>query len=129
MIAFEKKKKKRGSFSSSRSRMIEEQRTPSLSLLLSKMNRYKTNSIYQNLFSLDYIVNEKKSVLMSVLNEDFIRMNREGIIWEKRAFLSQIDDDAIFLIRDIFFLFFFSRKDTSNHEPTKFNLPYSTVLK
>ena len=87
--------------------------------------------MYQNLFSLDYIVNdEKKSVLMSVLNEDFVRMNREErIISSLRAFLSQIDDDAIFLIRDIFFLFFFSRKDTSNHEPTKFNLPYSTVLK
>lgn len=107
MIAFEKKKK-RGSFSSSRSRMIEEQRTPSLSLLLSKMNRYKTNSMYQNLFSLDYIVNdEKKSVLMSVLNEDFIRMNREErIISSLRAFLSQIDDDAIDEKEDIFFLFF-----------------------
>ena len=82
MIAFEKKKK-RGSFSSSRSRtmMIEEQRTPFLSLLLSKMNRYKTNSIYQNLFSLDYMVNEKKSVLMSVfLCEDFIRMRE---LWER----------------------------------------------
>jgi len=108
MIAFEKKKK-RGSFSSSRSRMIEEQRTPSLSLLLSKMNRYKTNnSMYQNLFSLDYIVNdEKKSVLMSVLNEDFVRMNREErIISSLRAFLSQIDDDAIDEKEDIFFLFF-----------------------
>lgn len=107
MIAFEKKKK-RGSFSSSRSRMIEEQRTPSLSLLLSKMNRYKTNSMYQNLFSLDYIVNdEKKSVLMSVLNEDFIRMNREErIISSLRAFLSQMDDDAIDEKEDIFFLFF-----------------------
>ena len=106
MIAFEKKK--RGSFSSSRSRMIEEQRTPSLSLLLSKMNRYKTNSMYQNLFSLDYIVNdEKKSVLMSVLNEDFIRMNREErIISSLRAFLSQMDDDAIDEKEDIFFLFF-----------------------
>lgn len=113
MIAFEKKKK-RGSFSSSRSRMIEEQRTPSLSLLLSKMNRYKTNSMYQNLFSLDYIVNdEKKSVLMSVLNEDFIRMNRERIISSLRAFLSQIDDDAIEEKEDIFFLFFFLKKDTS----------------
>ena len=114
MIAFEKKKK-RGSFSSSRSRMIEEQRTPSLSLLLSKMNRYKTNSMYQNLFSLDYIVNdEKKSVLMSVLNEDFIRMNREErIISSLRAFLSQIDDDAIEEKEDIFFLFFFLKKDTS----------------
>ena len=72
--------------------------------------------MYQNLFSLDYIVNdEKKSVLMSVLNEDFIRMNRERIISScLRAFLSQIDDDAIFLIReDIFFLFFFLKKDTS----------------
>lgn len=36
--------------------------------------------MYQNLFSLDYIVNdEKKSVLMSVLNEDFIRMRE---LWE-----------------------------------------------
>lgn len=45
---------------------------------------------------------------MSVLNEDFVRMNREErIISSLRAFLSQIDDDAIFLIReDIFFLFF-----------------------
>ena len=39
--------------------------------------------MYQNLFSLDYIVNdEKKSVLMSVLNEVFVRMNRERIIKE-----------------------------------------------
>ena len=39
--------------------------------------------MYQNLFSLDYIVNdEKKSVLMSVLNEDFIRMNRERELYQ-----------------------------------------------
>ena len=70
--------------------------------------------MYQNLFSLDYIVNdEKKSVLMSVLNEDFIRMNRERIISSLRAFLSQIDDDAIDEKEDIFFLFFFLKKDTS----------------
>ena len=122
MIAFEKKKK-RGSFSSSRSRMIEEQRTPSLSLLLSKMNRYKTNSMYQNLFSLDYIVNdEKKSVLMSVLNEDFIRMNRERIISSLRAFLSQIDDDAIEEKEDIFFLFFFLKRTRQSREPIPFYL-------
>ena len=70
--------------------------------------------MYQNLFSLDYIVNdEKKSVLMSVLNEDFIRMNRERIISSLRAFLSQIDDYAIDEKEDIFFLFFFLKKDTS----------------
>ena len=69
--------------------------------------------MYQNLFSLDYIVNdEKKSVLMSVLNEDFIRMNRERIISSLRAFLSQIDDDAIDERR--YFLFYlFVSKDTS----------------
>jgi hypothetical protein len=71
--------------------------------------------MYQNLFSLDYIVNdEKKSVLMSVLNEEFIRMNREErIISSLRAFLSQIDDDAIDEKEDIFFLSFFLKKDTS----------------
>lgn len=51
---------------------------------------------------------------MSVLNEDFIRMNRERIISSYiRAFLSQIDDDAIDEKEDIFFLFFFLKKDTS----------------
>ena len=72
--------------------------------------------MYQNLFSLDYIVNdEKKSVLMSVLNEEFIRMNREERIISSlmRAFLSQIDDDAIDEKEDIFFPFFFLKKDTS----------------
>jgi hypothetical protein len=71
--------------------------------------------MYQNLFSLDYIVNdEKKSVLMSVLNEECIRMNREErIISSLRAFLSQIDDDAIDEKEDIFFLSFFLKKDTS----------------
>ena len=83
--------------------------------------------MYQNLFSLDYIVNdEKKSVLMSVLNEDFSRMNRERIISSLRAFLSQIDDDAIFLIRDIFFLFFFSRKTRQITSPQ--NLTFLTLL-
>jgi hypothetical protein len=44
---------------------------------------------------------------MSVLNEDFVRMNREErIISSLRAFLSQIDDDAIDEKEDIFFLFF-----------------------
>jgi hypothetical protein len=64
--------------------------------------------MYQNLFSLDYIVNdEKKSVLMSVLNEDFIRMNRERIISSlMRAFLSQIDDDAMMKKKIFSFLFF-----------------------
>ena len=52
--------------------------------------------------------------LMSVLNEEFIRMNREErIISSLRAFLSQIDDDAIDEKEDIFFLFFFLKKDTS----------------
>ena len=85
--------------------------------------------MYQNLFSLDYIVNdEKKSVLMSVLNEDFIRMNRERIISSLRAFLSQIDDDAIFLLRDIFFLFF-SKKGHVNHvSPYHFTF-FHAVLK
>ena len=50
---------------------------------------------------------------MSVLNEDFVRMNRERIISSLRAFLSQIDDDAIDEKEDIFFLFFFLKKDTS----------------
>tara|TARA_B110000305_G_C18887452_1_gene380315 strand:- start:149 stop:520 length:372 start_codon:yes stop_codon:yes gene_type:complete len=123
--------------------MIEEQRTPSLSLLLSKMNRYKTNSMYQNLFSLDYIVNdEKKSVLMSVLNEDFIRMNRERNISSLRAFLSQIDDDAIDekkilgcfskkkTSRILQLSFFFQQKRTrQSREPIPFSLPLCAVLK
>ena len=64
--------------------------------------------MYQNLFSLDYIVHdEKKSVLMSVLNEDFSRMNRERIISSlMRAFLSQIDDDAMMKKKIFSFLFF-----------------------
>ena len=86
--------------------------------------------MYQNLFSLDYIVNdEKKSVLMSVLNEDFIRMNRERIISScLRAFLSQIDDDAIDEKEDIFFLFF-SKKGHVNHvSPYHFTF-FHAVLK
>ena len=86
--------------------------------------------MYQNLFSLDYIVNdEKKSVLMSVLNEDFIRMNRERIISSLRAFLSQIDDDAIDEKEDIFFLFFFLKKGHVNHvSPYHFTF-FHAVLK
>lgn len=86
--------------------------------------------MYQNLFSLDYIVNdEKKSVLMSVLNEDFIRMNRERIISSLRAFLSQIDDDAIDEKEDIFFLFFFLKRTRQSREPIPFYLLPMLYLK
>jgi len=81
--------------------------------------------MYQNLFSLDYIVNdEKKSVLMSVLNEDFIRMNRERIISSLRAFLSQIDDDAIDEKEDISFFFFLKKGHVNHVSPYHFTFTF-----
>ena len=61
-------------------------------------------------------------------------MNRERELSRKRAFLRQIDDDArdFFDERRYFLSFFFQQEghvNHVNHEPTKFNLPYSAVLK
>ena len=46
--------------------------------------------MYQNLFSLDYIVHDEKKSVLSVLNEDCIPMNRERerIIKEESFFES-----------------------------------------
>lgn len=53
-------------------------------------------------------------------------MNRERELSRKRAFLSQIDDDAIFLIRDIFFLFFSAGRTRQITSPQ--NLTFLTLL-